>query len=313
VKTINTVFLLLIVSLPATAILRTSKEPIGAETVPATMTVTAEGKQDTTPPAIAKQDVQVYQANERREIAHWDPISGKFSVAVLIDDSLNPAIAHNVQDIAAWVRGLPDTVPVMVGYARNGTADVVQDFTTEHAAAAKALRMPVGIPGAFTSIYYSLQDLMKRWKPSTGAREIVLVSDGIDRLHGGFSFYSPDLQPTIERAQRGNFVIYTLYARAFDGHGRHLFRINEGQSALSMLADLTGGEAFFQGLDTPISYQPYLQNLSKLFQQQYTLVFQAKPGTQSGLQEVRVLTELPKVEIDAAEQAYVSLPGQHSE
>src|ERR1700739_3505377 len=77
-----------------------------SESVRVTMTVTAEGKSDTTPPAITKQDVQVYQAKERREVMHWDPVNGKFSVAILIDDSLDPSIAHNVQDIAAWVREL---------------------------------------------------------------------------------------------------------------------------------------------------------------------------------------------------------------
>jgi len=57
---------------------------------------------------------------------------------------------------------------VAVAYARNGAAMVTQDFTNDHALAAKALRIPLGNLGAFASPYLSLQDWLKRW-PSTTA------------------------------------------------------------------------------------------------------------------------------------------------
>jgi hypothetical protein len=296
--------LLLILSAPLAESL--AQAPRGHETVPITMTVGVEGRYGVTPPAIREQQVQVYLREKQMRVTRWTPLDNNFSLAILVDDALPPALGQRIRDTADWVRKLPEDIPVEVAYARYGTIDVLQSFTTEHAAAAQALRLPSGTPGG--SIFYSLQTLMKRWPASSRAREILLVSDGIDRLHNGFGYFSPDLQPTIELAQRDHIVIHTLYARAFDFHGRFFYRITRGQSALSMLADSTGGEAYFSGYDTPVSYAPYLQDLSRLFRNQYTLIFQAVPAEQAGFQQVRVRSSVPDVELDAANQIYVPLP-----
>ena len=69
---------------------------------------------------------------------------------------------------------------------RNAVVQITQDFTNDHAAAAKALRLPLATPGSYGSPYLSVIDLMKRWPESTNRREVIMVTDGIDRARRGF-------------------------------------------------------------------------------------------------------------------------------
>ena len=71
----------------------------------------------------------------------------------------------------------PPSTYVAVAYARNGTAMVAQDFTQDHALAAKALRLPLGCGGAFASPYLALQDWMERWPESRERKSILLLSE----------------------------------------------------------------------------------------------------------------------------------------
>jgi hypothetical protein len=288
-----------------------AKPPAATDgSVPVTMNVIVEGKGGQEPPLVTRQDLIVRQPNERREVNWWNPVGDKFSVAILIDDSLGAfRNTHNLDDIAAWIRTLPQGVPVAVAYGDNDAARFAQTFTTDHAAAAKSLRMPLGTPAAFTGIYFSLQDLMKHWGPATQAREIILVSDGVDRDHVSETDFSPQFDATIAQAQASKFTIFTLYASGFGERGGNgnLSLINNGQSALSTLASQTGGYAFFQGLIDPVSYVGFLQQTSAMLAHQYTLGFLAQPGAKAGFQDVKVTTELPGVAFSAPSQVWVPL------
>jgi len=132
-----------------------------------TTTVTAVGKKNTAPPEIKKDDVKLYQGKENLQIANWRRGETLF-IAVLIDDSLDPRVASNFNDLKAFFMAQSPSTYIAVAYSRNGTAAVVQDFTNDHALAGKALRLPLGAGGAFTSPYLSVQDWMKRW-PDNGA------------------------------------------------------------------------------------------------------------------------------------------------
>jgi hypothetical protein len=81
--------------------------------------------------------------------------------------------------------------------------------------------------------------------------------------------------------------------------------MNWGQNYLSEMAEETGGEAYFLGSETPVSFAPYLDDLSQRLTHQYLLVFQAKPEKKPGLQSVRLRTELPNVELAAADKVFV--------
>ena len=50
----------------------------------------------------------------------------------------------HLDDLKTFINAQPSTTLVGVGYMRNATVQIVQDLTTDHAAAAKALRLPLG-------------------------------------------------------------------------------------------------------------------------------------------------------------------------
>ena len=269
-----------------------------------TMTVTAVGKKVTSPPLVTKDDVQLYLNKERTQIADLKH-GGKLYLAVLIDDSLDASIASQWNDLKAFLTSQPDTTYVSVSYARNGTAMLVQDFTNDHELAAKALRIPLGGGGAFSSPYLTLLDLMKRWPASADRRSILLISSGIDYFRGGFDFRSPDLDSTIGRAQKQNINVWTIYAPDAGHRGRGFFIANRAQSNLSQLSDETGAESFYLGTAAPVTLKPYFDELSTHLSNQYLLTFKASGGAKGRFERVRVATELPYVEFLVASQAFL--------
>ena len=260
------------------------------------LTVTAVGKKDTSPPLVTKDDVLFFLNKDRTQIADWKH-GEKLYLAVLIDDSLDSGIASQWNDLKAFLVGQPVNTYVLVAYARNGTAMVAQDFTNDHELAAKALRIPVGGDSAFSSPYLALLDLMKRWPASADRRSILLLSSGIDYFRGGFDLRSPDLDSTISRAQKQNINVWTIFAPDSGHRGRGFFLATRAQSNLSELSDETGAESFYLGTGAPVTIKPYLDELSMHLNNQYLLTFASGRGGKKGkFERVRVATEIPKVE-----------------
>jgi len=276
----------------------------GPETV--SLTVTAVGKKDTSPPVVTRDDVQFFLNKERTQVADWKH-GGKLYLAVLIDDSMDSSIASQWSDLKAFLAGQPDTTYISVAYARNGTVMLAQDFTNNHELAAKALRLPLGGGGAFSSPYLALLDLMKRWPSSADKRSILLFSSGIDYFRGNFGPTSPDLDSTIQRAQKQNINIWTIYAPDAGHRGRGFFLSSRAQSNLSQLSDETGAESYYLGSGAPVTLKPYFDELSTHLSNQYLLTFKANGGAKGRFERARVTTELPYVEFLAASQAF--LPG----
>src|SRR5713226_4967062 len=238
------------------------------------LTVTAVGKKDTSAPIINKDDVRLFLNKERTQIADWKH-GEKLYLAVVIDDSLESGIANQWGDLKAFLTSQPNTTYVSVSYTRNGAVQVAQDFTNDHELAAKALRLPLGGGGAFTSPYLAILDLMKRWPASADRHSILLISSGIDYFRGGFDSRSPDLDSTISRAQKQNINIWTIYAPDAGHRGRGFFLISRAQSNLSQLSDETGAESYYLGTGAPVTLKPYFDELSTHLNNQYLLTFKA--------------------------------------
>jgi hypothetical protein len=269
-----------------------------------TTTVTAVGKKNSQPPAIKKDDVQLYQGKERLQVADWRRGETLF-LAVLIDDSLDQTIASQWTDLKKFINAQPPTTYVGVFYGRNGTAAVAQDFTKDHQLAAEALRIPYGRYGAFSSPYLELQDLIKRLPGAGERRSILLISSGIDYLHGGFGPTTPDLDPTVESAQKANINIWTLYAPDAGHGGRGYFRVSNAQSQLSRLSDETGAESYFLGFGTPVSFRGYFDEISTHLNNQYLMSFENDGGKKGKFERVRVASELPGVEFMTPSMVYL--------
>jgi hypothetical protein len=273
----------------------------GPESV--TLTVTALGKKDAAPPELAKGDVQFFVNKERTQIANWRR-GEKLYLAVLIDDSLDSNVAGQWNDLKEFFNAQPPTTYISVSYARNGTAIVAQDFTDNHELAAKALRLPIG-PGAFSSPYFALIDLLKRLPGSSAdRRSILLVSSGIDYFHGNFP-ESPDLQSAYERAQKENVNIWSIYYPDAGHLGRRFFRAFRGQNDLSRLAEESGAESYYLGTNEPVTFKPYLDELGTHLRNQYLLSFKGSGGPKGRFQRAKAATEVPGVEFLHAPQVFL--------
>ena len=270
-----------------------------------TITVTAVGKKDTVPPAVKTDDVQLYLNKERTQLAGWTKAE-KLYLAVLIDDSLDSSVANQWSDLRAFFDAQPATTYISVAYVRNGSAMLAQDFTNNHELAGKALRIPIGSGGAFSSPYLSLLDLMKRWPASGDRRSILLISSGIDYFRGGgFGPRSPDLDPAIERAQKQNINIWSIYAPDAGHRSRGFFRATNAQNNLSQLSDETGAESYSLGLGEPVTFKYYLDEIGMHLSNQYLLTFNGSAGKKGRFERVHAVTEIPKVEFMAPAQAFL--------
>ena len=279
---------------------------VGAAQGNVSLTVTAVGKKDMAAPAVNREDVQFFLNKERTQIANWHR-GEKLFLAVLIDDSLDSTVASQWNDLKEFFNAQPPSTYIAVFYGRNGEAVVAQDFTNDHALAAKALRLPIG-PGAFSSPYFALQDLMKRW-PSTGERRsILLISSGIDYFHGNFPT-SPDLDTTIEHAQKQNINVWSIYFPDAGHRARGFFLLTRAQSDLSRLAEETGAESYYLSISAPVTFKPYLDELATHLANQYLLAFKGGGGAKGRFERVRITTELPNLEFFHASQVFLP-PGQ---
>ena len=262
-----------------------------------TMTVTATGKKGN-PPPIRKEDIQVFQGRERVQVADWRRGENLY-LAILIDDSLDTEAASQWNDVKAFINRQPATTYVALAYARNGAAMVAQDFTQDHAQVSKALRIPISGLGAFSSPYLSLQDWIKRWPSAArdSRSSIILISSGLDYFRGGFDPIDPDLDTTIEHAQKQNINVWTIYYPGGGHLGRGYFRVFNAQSNLSRLSEETGSESYYLGYERPVTLSSYFEEIQQHLDNQYLLTFAGTSGGKKGkFERVRVTTEQPNVQ-----------------
>jgi VWFA-related protein len=277
-----------------------------AATGAVTMTVTAVGRKDAAPPPIKKEDVELYQGKERVQVVDWKH-ADTLALAILISDSLDPEAASQWNELKAFIEAQPPSTYIALGYGRNGAVQVAQDFTTDHALVTKALRIPLGSGGAFTSPYLSVQDWIKRW-PDNGSqrRSIIMISSGVDYFRGSFDPIDPDMQTTQEMAQKANINIWTVYYPDAGHLGRRTFRIFDAQSNLSRLSEATGAESYYLGFNEPVTLKPYLDEIQQHLDNQYLLTFAPTGvGKKGKFDRVRVSTEVPQVQFMTFPQIFV--------
>jgi hypothetical protein len=278
--------------------------------VPVRMVVTVKPHHGEQVPAVGVHDVKVFQRDQQNAVTSWVPLQGDragLQLFILIDDTSRTSLGLQLNSIAKFIEEQPASTSIGVGYMRNGTVEVMQNLTTDRAAATKALRLPHGGVG-YTSPYLSLSDLMKKWPVSQDRREVLMITSGIDPLGGGASndpFTNPYLQQAVDRAQKGGFIVYSIYMPGTGRAGRGFFRTNLAQTGLDILAQKTGGETYYLGLGSPVDITPYLRSVSFSLRNQYELTFLAKGGKKPALQPVKVKTEAPNIGLIAAQDGYV--------
>jgi hypothetical protein len=283
-----------------------SAQQSASGTVPVSTVVSVEARHGKDVPVVTRDDVRVYEGRNRLQVRDWIPLQGEQSsleLFVVIDDASGMDLASQFEDMRRFMNAQPPTTAIAVGYMQNGTVRVVQNFTKDHSEAGKALRIPLGAGVGESSPYLAVTDAIKHWPESPARHEIFLVSDGIDPLQPGPT--NSYLDEAISQAQRTGTQISAIYATGSGHFGHSLWRINQGQSNLSRLADETGGEAYFQGFETPLAFAPFLDQFAGRLNHQYRLTFLANAGKKPAWQHVRLETEVSNAELVTASKVYV--------
>jgi hypothetical protein len=274
---------------------------VAQETSTGRAVVTAETKGSEGVTAIPKQSISLYENRKLQEVSGWTPLRGSRSglqLVVLLDDSSGSNLGLQLNDIRSFLNALPPTVQVAIGYMRNGTPNLVQNFTSDHAQAAKALRLPQGVAGGNGSPYFCISDLVKHWPRSSNdvRREVIMVTDGVDRYSGGrFDPENPYVRAATSDAQKAGVIIYSIYYRGAGRLDRSLTVTDGGQNYLTQISGDTGGKVYLEGFGNPVSFSPFLSDIQRKLQNQYELTFvsTAKPG----LQPIRVKTNQPNTSL----------------
>jgi hypothetical protein len=283
-----------------------AKEPGIAGGVPVKMTVTASVENGKRLPAIEKEDVFVNKGKDRLQVTGWIPATGEnagLELFILIDDASTSSLGLHLEELRTFVDAQPSTTSIGVGYTRNGGVEIARNFTADRSLASKAFRLPVGSPGAFGSPYLSVADLMKRWQDTPNRREVILVTDGIDRARRG-NFANPDVDYAAGIAQRTGTMIHTIYFPGIGHWNRNFWESTNGQNNLAKLSEATGGESFFLGRQAPVTFTPYLDELQKVIDNQYLLTFVVAPGKKAGLQYITVSTEIAGVDFNTPDAVW---------
>lgn len=281
-----------------------------AAMVSVTVTVSVETKHGKNFPVIYREDVRVFQGKERLKVTQWVPTEGDgagLELMVVVDDACDThEVGQQLRDLRKFILAQPKEMAIGVGYMSNSNVRILQDPTKDHARAAKSVRLTMGRIAAYSSPYLAITDLIKGWPDIGDRRVIFMVSPGIDGMDRGPS--NPYLDQAVERAQRAKVSVSSIYC---SGAGFNTAMLDFGQSNLLEMADRTGGEAYFQGSHTPLSFTPYLQEFGNRLQHQYKVTFLAYAEEKDTTQHIRIETEVPGVALEGP--ARVRIPGVRRE
>jgi hypothetical protein len=315
-----------------------SQGKVAPSTVQVHMVITDQAFNDKSEIAILRsENLQAKVGKDVVKIEHLIPArdaNAALQLFVLIDDTCETsALGNNLSDLREFISAQPASTMVGVAYMSNATIQVTQNLTVDHALAGKALRLPRGSSSSMDSPYLSLVSLVKSWPQQKLRREVLMISDGIDRLRGDTNPSSPisstnfngrgleprpaTTMPTISVdadtasnvSQRYGVIVHSIYATGVGRLGRNSWEAQLGQSGVAKITDETGGEYFALGTQNAVSFKPYLDRLQKIFDNQYFLVLQVTPRKKEGLQRVRISTEVANADIASANSVWVPASG----
>jgi hypothetical protein len=238
--------------------------------------------------------------------------SGAPQIAILIDDGLRGSFGLQLDQIRQFLTELPATTQVTVGYMQNGTVrQLGRGFTTDHAALASQLRIPLSSPGVSASPYFCLSDFVNHWPSSQpGPRFVLMITNGVDPYNGSVSPMnqdSPYVQTAQDDAQRAGVAVYSIYYGDRAERGRMV--AFSGSSYLSQVAEATGGQLLNEGPIAPVDFKPFLNQFNHAIAESYVVSFQANATREKGntLDRIKLTTSQPGVKIHAPQGVHPGL------
>lgn len=282
-------------------------------------------------PPLTDKDVKLKLSKKPVEVSQLIPAQGENATAqllILIDEVLDTqSVGNNLNDLKDFIKSQPSTTLIAIGFMSNAGVNMVQNFTPDHELPAKAVRLPRGSLSTMDSPYLSLTSVIKGWPQQKVRREVLMVTDGIDRArserpvtltptmgrgagicapaHQSLPSISQDAIQASRSSQRYNVIVFTLFSPGVGRAGRTDWDRQIGLSNITLLADETGGECFALSTSALVSFKPYLDRLDKDLGNQYYLVFAAPPANKGGLQRLDVRTEVTNSELLAPDNVWV--------
>ena len=298
----------ILTSLALLAIAAIAQEPEGA--IPTQVLVHADSKTGVVPtPADIKFEIN----NRVAPLASLVPIKPSgIQIALLIDDGLSRGAGIQLNDLKAFADAVPPGTELLVGYMTNGTVRIASPFTTNHAAAAEAIRVPMGVAGQSASPYFCLSDFVKNWPesgsagPNSKARVVMMITNGVDPYNGSTRMGnqdSPYVAAAVSDAQRAGVAVYSIYYRdaGFSGGGSAPL---SGQGYLQQVADGTGGQSYYEGNGNPVSLTPYFKQFSHALAETYVATFatDAQAGGREHLVRLKMSSSIPKLKLHVPDE-----------
>ena len=238
-------------------------------------------------------------------------------MVVMIDDGARQSLGIQMKDIAHFIATLPPSAQVAVAYMENGRAVLSAPLTTDHAAAAKELHLPLsGEPGISASPYFCLSDLANHWPSNDRSvrRVVVMVTDGVDDYEPRYDPEDPYVQAAITDTVRSRITVYTIYWRNQGLFDRTGYAAMDGQNLMDQLTEATGGNSYWMGFGNPVSFEPYFQNIDQRLGNQYEIGFVAPLEGKPGVASMKLKASgTGGAKVVAPEQVYVGHPAQDAE
>jgi hypothetical protein len=283
-------------ALSGTFVYAETKPQLGVEVQ---MILTASDHMNHQPGILKAADITISDA----AITDWIPLDSRnLELYFLIDDSANYDFAARLEELKRFASAQLPAVAIGVAYIHDGTLEIAETPTTDHARVVKALRTPSG--GKVANPYCALSGLIGNWQTKSLRREIVLVSAGIDDTATGAPV-CVNAETVIHDAERAAVVVYSLYNPTAGYLSEPWSKVDMGIVNLASVSYETGGEAYFVGHTPTLSIEPFLADITEHLGHQYLVKFRLAPTAQGAFQTIFVDAGTPERELMRPERVWV--------
>jgi hypothetical protein len=272
--------------------------------VPAKTIITVLPKSSEQPTQVEPGNLKIQVNGKSVEADSVTPLRGDragLELVILIDSGARNSLGRQMSEIANFVKSLPPSTEVAIAYMFNGRAYFQQPFTSDKSLALRALHLPGGNAGSSASPYFCLSDLAKNWpsKNMDNRREVLMITDGIDPYEVRFDPDDPYMNAAINDSIRAGVIVDALYWHDMGLASRVGFLASGGQNLLMETTAKTGGMLYYQGLGNPVSFAPFLSDLSRRLENQYELGFIVPAKKKTEVETLKVKLEMPGVKVNS--------------
>lgn len=267
-------------------------------------------------PKISQQDLSVKTNGKDSNVTGWVPLRApddNLELVLLIDSSARN-LGAEFKEIEQFVQSLPAHTKIAIGYMENGRAALAGPLSADRAQVLRGLHLPSGQSSA--SPYFCLSDLAKHWPSADRAarHEVLLITDGVDPYNPRYDPEDTYVQSAIADSVRAGLVVYSIFWDGQNGAGLSSSETaNGGQSLLVMVSQATGGKCYGMPTSSPVSLQPYLDDLARRLDNQYELSFSAHLDRKPAIESLKLKVNGFAAEIDAPQRVFVDRAGAAAE